>query len=89
MSYFLDRLQFFRRNPEPFADGHGFTLQQGGIGAAVVVGDPAAQLAAAAIGAEQVQREGHAGGRAAAGGIEYVGGQAAHGGPRRDGMTRL
>lgn len=25
MSYFLDRLQFFRRNPEPFADGHGFT----------------------------------------------------------------
>src|SRR3546814_18870218 len=25
MSYFLDRLRFFRRNPEPFADGHGFT----------------------------------------------------------------
>ena len=25
MSYFLDRLTFFRRNPEPFADGHGFT----------------------------------------------------------------
>ncbi len=25
MSYFLDRLQFFRRNPQPFADGHGFT----------------------------------------------------------------
>ena len=25
MSYFLDRLTFFRRNPEPFAGGHGFT----------------------------------------------------------------
>src|SRR5690606_23067890 len=25
MSYFLDRLRFFRRNPEPFAEGHGFT----------------------------------------------------------------
>src|SRR3546814_14689 len=25
MSYFLDRLRFFRRNPGPFADGHGFT----------------------------------------------------------------
>ncbi|MBS0460629.1 MAG: molybdopterin-dependent oxidoreductase, partial [Proteobacteria bacterium] len=25
MSYFLDRLQFFKRNPEEFADGHGVT----------------------------------------------------------------
>ncbi|MDE2407625.1 MAG: nitrate reductase subunit alpha [Xanthomonadaceae bacterium] len=25
MSYFLDRLQFFKRNPETFADGHGVT----------------------------------------------------------------
>ncbi|MCC7463351.1 MAG: nitrate reductase subunit alpha [Gammaproteobacteria bacterium] len=25
MSYFLDRLQFFRRNVEPFSGGHGFT----------------------------------------------------------------
>jgi nitrate reductase alpha subunit len=25
MSYFLDRLQFFKRRPEPFADGHGTT----------------------------------------------------------------
>lgn len=25
MSYFLDRLQFFKRDPQPFADGHGFT----------------------------------------------------------------
>ncbi|MBN8715804.1 nitrate reductase subunit alpha [Thermomonas sp.] len=25
MSYFLDRLQFFKRNPEAFAGGHGFT----------------------------------------------------------------
>lgn len=23
MSYFLDRLQFFRRTAEPFANGHG------------------------------------------------------------------
>lgn len=29
MSYFLDRLQFFKRDPQPFADGHGFAKSEG------------------------------------------------------------
>lgn len=29
MSYFLDRLQFFKRDPQPFADGHGFSKSEG------------------------------------------------------------
>ena len=28
MSYFLDRLQFFKRDPQPFADGHGFSKSE-------------------------------------------------------------
>nr|WP_269194781.1 hypothetical protein [Stenotrophomonas maltophilia] len=29
MSYFLDRLQFFKRDPQTFADGHGFAKSEG------------------------------------------------------------
>lgn len=29
MSYFLDRLQFFKRDPQSFADGHGFAKSEG------------------------------------------------------------
>ena len=28
MSHFLDRLTFFKRTPEPFADGHGVTTSE-------------------------------------------------------------
>ena len=29
MSYFLDRLHFFKRDPQTFADGHGFAKSEG------------------------------------------------------------